>query len=322
MPAKHSFFNLFSASAGLDCCHYKTKKQMSTLVEIKQSADQSATTLGLDKYNRSKFPGTFEVVQPGRTPDNRWVTGIDENAVSVKSINDPVLRETRKEEIRVIREELERLTGLDLKGTSEYWNTYYIKIGEKLALNFDNPADVIKYYILLSNNYAAPELEAKNNPDFINTKFYMHRAENEEGQKAVKSRERDKAVADLYTMYDNRAKLTLIGRYILGSKVKDSMSADGIYNLLRANIESDKDGSIIRKFNDATSKTIEELQFKLVVDEAIARHVIRIREGYYQRGNATYGKTIKDVVKFLSSPENANEFASVKEEVEEKRVLG
>jgi hypothetical protein len=100
------------------------------------------------------------------------------------------------------------------------------------------------------------------------------------------------------------------------------MSQDGIYNLLRSGIENDKEGTIVRKFNEATSKTIEELQFKLILDEAIARHVIRIREGYYQRGNATYGKTIKDVLKFLSSPENANEFASIKEEVEEKRVLG
>lgn len=295
---------------------------MSTLVEIKQSPDLSAEMLGLGKYNRSKFPGTFEVVQPGRTPDNRWVTGIDENAVSIKSINDPVLREQRQEEIKEIREELERLTGLDLRGTSEYWNTYYIRIGDKLALNFDNPADRIKYYILLSNNYAAPELEAKDNPDFMHTKFHMHRAENEEGQKAVKSRERDKAVADLYAMYDNKAKLILIGKYILSSKVKESMTQDAVYNLLRDNLANDKDGSIVRKFNEATSKTIEELQFKLIVDEALARHVLRIRDGYYQRGNATYGKTIKDVVKFLSSPENANEFASIKEEVEEKRVLG
>jgi hypothetical protein len=295
---------------------------MSTLVEIKQSPDLSAQMLGLDKYNRSKFPGTFEVLQPGKTADGRWVTGMDEDAISVKSITDPELREKRKEEIKEVREELERLTGQNLSATSDYWNTYYIRIVDKLALNFDNPNDRVKYYILLANNYAAPELEAKSNPEFLNSKFYMHRAENEEGQKAVKSRERDKAVADLYAMYDNKPKLVLIGKYILGSKVKDSMSQDGIYNLLRSGIENDKEGTIVRKFNESTSKTIEELQFKLILDEAIARHVIRIREGYYQRGNATYGKTIKDVLKFLSSPENANEFASIKEEVEEKRVLG
>jgi hypothetical protein len=292
------------------------------LIEIKQDADQSAKALGLHKHNRSKFPGTFEVVQPGRTPDNRWVTGLDEDAISINKISDPVLRAQRKEEIREIREELERLTGHDLRATSDFWNTFYIKIVEKLALNFDIPTDRIKYYVLLANNFAAPELEAKENPDFNNAKFYMHRAENEEGTKAVKSRERDKAVADLYTMYDNKNRLLLIGKYMLGSKVKDSMTQDAVYNLLRDSIQADKDGSVVRKFNEATSKTVEELQYKLIVDEAVARHVVRIRDGYYQRGNATYGKTIKEVVKFLSSPENANEFASIKEEVEEKRVLG
>jgi hypothetical protein len=100
------------------------------------------------------------------------------------------------------------------------------------------------------------------------------------------------------------------------------LSSNSIYNILRSQIESDKDGTIVRKFNEATSKTIEELQYKLVIDDAVAKHVIRIREGYYQRGNATYGKSMKEVVSYLSSPENANEFASIKEELEEKRSLG
>jgi hypothetical protein len=295
---------------------------MSTLVEIKQAPDLSAQMLGLDKYNKSKFPGTFEVLQPAMTPDGRWVTGLDEDAVSIRKIDDPILRAQRQEEIKDLRLELERITGLDLSGKSTYWDTYYMKIVDKLALNFDNPHDRIKYHILLSNNYAAPELEAKVNPEFMHTKFYMHRAENEEGTKAVKSRERDKAVADLYALYDNRPRLILIGKYLFASKVKDTMTQDGIYNLIRDGLTADKDGSLVRKFNDASSKTIEELTYKLIVDEAIAKHVIRIREGYFQRGNATYGKTMKDVLKFLSSPENANEFASVKEEVEEKRALG
>lgn len=295
---------------------------MATLIEVKQTPDQSATTLGLDKYNRSKFPSTFEIVQPGKTPDGRWVTGIDENAVSIGRISDAVLRQERFEEKKSLREELERLTGIDLSGTSKYWDTYYLKIVDKLALNFENPHDRVKYHILLSNNFAAPELEAKTNPDYINSKFYVHRTEAEDSQKAVKSRERDKAIVDLYNLYDNKNKLVLVGKYILGSKVKESMTNDAIYNIIKNALETDKEGTVLRKMADAMSKTIEELQYKLIIDEAIAKHVIRIREGYFQRGNATYGKTMKEVIKFLSGPENANEFASVKEEVEEKRALG
>lgn len=295
---------------------------MSTFVEIKQSADLGAQMLGLDKYDKSKFPGTFEIMQAGRGADNRWITGIDEEAVSIRSIKDPVLREEKIQEVKELREELQRLTGYDLTANSTFWLTFYIKIVDKLALNFDIPLDRVKYYVLLANNFSAPELEAKASPEFINAKFYMHRSDDEDNNKVVKSRERDKAVSDLFLMYDNEKKLKLIGRYILGTKVKDSMSKDSIYNTLRDSLSADKEGVIIRKFADAMSKTIEELQYKLVLDEAIQRHVIRIREGYYQRGNATYGKTVKEVLKFLSSPENANEFHSIKEEVEEKRSLG
>lgn len=295
---------------------------MSTLIEVKQTPDQSAQSIGLDKYNRSKFPSVFEIMQPGRTPDNRWVTGLDDKATSLNQIKDPVLQAQRREELRELREELERLTNLDLSATSKYWESYFVKIVDKLALNFDLASDRIKYYVLLANDYAAPELDARNNPDLINTKFYVHRTETEEGSKALKSKERDKAIAALYNMSENKNKLVLIGKYIHGTKVKDSMSADNIYNILRDSLAADKDGSIVRKFNEATGKTVEELQYKLIIDEAVAKHVIRIREQYYQRGNATYGKSMKEVVKFLSSPENANEFASIKEELEEKRALG
>jgi hypothetical protein len=295
---------------------------MSTLIEVKQAPDQSAQSIGLDKYNRSKFPKVFEIMQPGRTPDGRWVTGLDDKAISLNQIKDPVLQAQRREEIRELREELERLTNLDLSATSKYWESYFVKIVDKLALNFDLANDRIKYYVLLANEYAAPELEARNNPDLVNTKFYVHRTETEEGSKAIKSKERDKAIANLYNMSENQDKLTLIGKYVLGTKVKNGMSSNSIYNILRDHLANDKDGTIVRKFNDATSKTIEELQYKLVIDDAVAKHVIRIREGYYQRGNATYGKSMKEVVKYLSSPENANEFASIKEELEEKRTLG
>ena len=93
---------------------------MSTLIEVKQTPDQSAQSIGLDKYGRSKFPTVFEIMQPGRTPDGRWVTGLDENALSINRINDPLLRQQRKEEILEMRLELERLTNLDLSATSKF----------------------------------------------------------------------------------------------------------------------------------------------------------------------------------------------------------
>lgn len=295
---------------------------MATLVEIKQVPDLAAQTLGLDKYDKSKFPGTFEILQAGQGPDGRWITGIDEDAVSVKSIKDPELREKLRVEKKELREELERLTGLDLSAKSDFWASFFVRIVDKLALNFDIPMDRIKYHVLLANKFSAPELEAKSDPDYIGAKFYMHRSDTEDQQKAVKTRERDQAIHDLFALYDNENKLKLIGKYILGTKIKDSMKKDSVYNLLRDELTNDKEGTVTRKFAEAMSKTIEELQYKLIIDEAIARHVIRIREGYYQRGNATYGKTMKEVIKFLSSPANVNEFASVKEEVEEKRSLG
>jgi hypothetical protein len=294
---------------------------MATLVEVKQVSDLSAQSLGLDKYNRSKFPDVFEIMQPGRGQDGRWITGLDEGALAIKQIKDPEVRKARQDEVKERREDLERTTGHDLSGNSDFWLTFYIKIRDKLPLNMDVPMDNVKYWVLLANRFAAPELEATVDPDYLHSKFYIHRTDSEDGQKSVKSRERDKAISDLYLMYENPHKMKLIGRYIFGTRIKESMGIDSVYNIMREGITNDKEGTIVRKFAEAVVKTIEELQYKLIIDEAIEKHVIRIREGYYQRGNATYGKTLKEVIKFLSSVENSSEFASVKEEVEEKRYL-
>lgn len=296
------------------------------LIEVKQTPDQTAASIGLDKPgngNRSKLPGCFEYIQPSKSSDGRWVTGMDEKAVNVRKIADPILKKQKEEEVKAIREDLELLTGWDLSATNDsFWGAYYIKVTDrdrdKLVLDYDNPKDRIKYNVLIANGSAAPDLDATNSPDFAFTKFYISRAEEEVGDKVIKSRLKDKATAELYKMYDNKPKLVLIGKYLLGTKIKEEMSVDSIYNSIRDFIGNEKEKGV-GKFLECTSKTVEELQYKLIIDEAVSKHIIRVRDGYYQRGNATYGKSMLEVIKFLSSMENQAEFISVKEELEEKQ---
>jgi hypothetical protein len=298
------------------------------LIEIKQTPDQTAASIGLDKPgngNRSKLPGCFEYIQPAKSTDGRWITGIDEKSTFIRSIQDPELRKIKEAEVKAIREELELLTGWNLSATNdEFWGSYYIKITDrdhdKLVLQFDNPKDKIKYYALIANGIA-PDMGATSSPDFAFSKFYVSREQEEVGDKVIKSRLKDKATSELYKMYDNKQKLLLIGKYLLGAKIKDEMSIDSIYNSIRDFISNDKEKGV-GKFLECTSKTVEELQYKLILDEAIIKHVIRIRDGYYQRGNVTYGKTLSESLIFLSSIENQGEFLSIKEELDEKNKYG
>lgn len=288
------------------------------IVEIKQHADQSASSIGLDKHNRSKLPGTFEQVYPARGFDGRFITGVDEDSITINTIQDPEVKAERKAEVRKLREELETLLNVDLSNKNEeFWKKFKIVLRDNFTLNFSNPLDKLKYYVLIANGYAAPELGAVNNPDYINTKYYVSRKEEETKTRMVSRKTKDQASAKMLELSKDYDKLVLVGRYLLGARrIKQGMNEEVVYEEISNYINDPKDKSNITRFIEATSKTVEELQYKLTVDEAIRLNIIKVREGYFQRGNATYGKSIKEVIEYLSSVEHANEFASLKEEVE------
>lgn len=288
------------------------------IVELKQNPDQSASAIGLDKHNRSKFPGTFEMLQPAKGIDGRWITGVDENSMSVNSITDPDVRAERKAEVKELRESIQQLLNIDISATNnEFWQSYKIILKDTVTLNLGNPEDKLRYYVLIANGYAAPELGAVNHPDYVNTKYYVSRKEEESKGRMVTRKAKDEARAKLLEISKDNDKLILIARFLLGSRrIKDTMNPDIIYEELSKFIDDPKDTQNVSLFTEATKKTVEELQYKLVIDDAIRSNIIRLREGYYQRGNATYGKSIKEVISHLSAVENAAEFASLKEEVE------
>lgn len=288
------------------------------IVEIKQHADSSASSVGLDKYNRSKLPGTFEIVQPGKGVDGRWITGIDEDSLVVNQINDPLAREKRKEEVKKLREDLERLTGLNLSATNgEFWKTYKIVLRDNFSLDLANAQDKLKYYVLISNEYAGPELEVMSNPDYNNTKYYISRKEEEAKGRVITRKVKDEARAKLLELSKNYDKMILIAKYLLGTRrIKQGLNEEIAYEELSKYIDDPKEKVNVSNFILALEKTVEELQHKLVLDEAQRMGVVKVREGYYQRGNATYGKSLKEAIEYLSAVENSSEFASLKEEVE------
>lgn len=288
------------------------------IVELKQYADQSAASVGLDKYNRSKLPGTFEVVYPVRGRDGRFVTGIDEDAASINSIADSELRRLKKEETLKLRKELEALSNIDLRATNEaFWSNFGVSLVDNFALDLSLAKDKIKYHVLIANGYAAPELGVINSPEYINTKYYVSRKEEEASSRMVSTKTKDQARSELLALSKNYDKMILIAKFLLGVRaIKDGMDDGIVYEELSKFIDNPKEKGNITLFLAAVGKTIDELQYKLTVDEAIRKSIIKVREGYFQRGNATYGKTLQETLDYLSSVENSAEFASLKEEVD------
>ena len=97
-------------------------------IKIKQIPDDYAESTGLAKYNRSKMPKCLDRLAPAVNRDGRFITGFDEGSLDIAKMQNPSEKEEKRKELESIRTFLEKSTGLDLSGTSPYWQTYTVEL--------------------------------------------------------------------------------------------------------------------------------------------------------------------------------------------------
>lgn len=282
------------------------------LIEIRELVDRSAALVGLSKYNRSKIPNTAHVVYARQGTDGRYITGIDENSVTLLKIQDLNMREKEVRRRKELKMRLEKLLNVNLDATSPFWETFKIDLSTTRMLTLGNPKDDLKYEFLVANEYVAPDEASASSPIYSNCKFYIYRKEVSDSEKVSKQRTIDLAKAEWLQMADNNAKARIYASYCLGNKFSPDYSADARYGMMSDWLT---DLSNASKFIDILKLKPEELQVKIIVDFALNKNVIRVREGYYQRGNATYGRSPEETIQYLQMPENANEFESLRQEL-------
>lgn len=291
------------------------------LVSIKENSNPMKFNLGLEQDGRSKFPNCYDIIQPAIGKDGRWITGLDEHARKVLAIRDPQQKAETIEKIKAERESLEELTGLDLSGKSKFWEEFFVEINTKKPLDLTVPMDRIKYHIILASYDVAPNLKETTNADYFNAKYYVARKHEDVAEKISKKKKYGEAISTVLELIKTPDKAILIGKY-LGLPVSNTTPQDNLFDIYQTSLEQDEKTGFIDKFNNALQKTQDELNIKLIFDEGVQYNVIRLRDGYYQRGNITYGKTISEAIAFLSNVKNNSELLSVQDEVENKRKFG
>lgn len=293
-------------------------------VVIKQIPESNPTAINMDKYGRSRFPDCFDSFEPYQFPDGRYLTGLDPNGVDVLTIQDLDIRKQKQEEIQAIVTELTAIMGgkVDLSSTSSFWESPQVKVkidsNNSLVLNKANPMDVVKYHYLVACGYVAPSKEAIGNPKFLNSNYYCH-IDEVEMTKNISSRKLiDQAKSELFKISDNKDILYLIGCYLEGTRYKKTMKADSLYSMLSDYIEDKKSSENVEKFIKSTKLSIEDLQYKITIETAIRKKIIKYKEGHYYKGVMNLGRNIIEVMTNLKSPEYANEFMQIHEEVNSK----
>lgn len=283
--------------------------------QIPDSSNQSA--YGLEKYNRSKFPGCTEAFQVALLPDGRYLTGLDPNGYELSFIKDPAEREKKVQERISISDNLKKLLpNVDLSPMSEFWSEFKIVMStdSDLTLTKYSPIDIVKYYALVSNGIVAPSKDEIGNPYYRDAKYYCSVEEVEELERFSVQKLKDQATYELVKIGQNKDLMLLIGKYLEGTRYKDNMLPTTLYTNLSNFIHS-KDAENVTKFLKAIALPLEDLQFKVTIDTALRKKIIKFTNGQYTRGAANLGKTVPSVIANLKLPEFAAEFAQIYEEI-------
>lgn len=288
-----------------------------TLKQLEDPASPLATQTA-NKHFKSKMPHTLDQLCVSKY-QGRWLTGIDEDSPLLLNVRDIETRESIKAERKAERERLELLLGKDLSGTSDYWATFFVRLDSDsdLVLNKANPIQCISYYVLLENGYIAPSKEAAKDPRYRSAKYYAYFDALANKESASIQKIKDRARAELLKISDNKEYMVLIGQALEGPIYSTKQDEDTLYTMLSAFIENPKEKANRDKFLKTIAKPKEELQFRILVDRAFRAKIIKQVNGTYQRGQVSLGRTPEEVFKKLSTPEYANEFLSIREELQE-----
>ena len=238
---------------------------------------------------------TTEAYQVIQLPDTTYVTGLDNETASSlgKSINQ------------------------DLSSTSKFWEDFIIVLDSDnpRVLSKNNAMDVITYHALIANGYVAPSKEMASDPRYLSAKYYCHIEEVEEETNISNRKLIDRAKAKLISIENNKELLYLLGSYLEGGKYKKQMKADTLYGMLSDFIEDKKGEDNAEKFLKAAELPLEDIQYKVTVETAIRKKILKFKEGQYYRGGVNFGRTVLEVLDNLKKPDYANEFIQIHEEV-------
>jgi hypothetical protein len=286
-------------------------------VKIQQIPDDSAAMVGLDKKGRSKMPGSMEILQVAEIEHDSgiYLTGLDENGMDLRFISDPVQRKEIADERKALREQLEEYTKKDLKSNSDFWKTFRIEINPygTQSLNRQNPYDVIKYHALIANGYVAPNRQLASLPRYKFAKYFFLMEDIVADEEVSTIKRRDKARTGLLALEDDKDRLVLIGQYLEGGKYKDSMKPSTLYKNLSDYINDTQNPQKLEEFIKVIKMPVEDVKYKVTVDTAIRKKIIRFKDGYYYFGATNLGRNAVDVLKNLKLPEFSSEYLQIDE---------
>lgn len=190
---------------------------------------------------------------------------------------------------------------IDLSPTSVFWSTFNIKLDSRdLVLDLNDSYDELRYLFLKSHKRVANGLADRK----ATANFVIINEEAEAKETNLRNKIKRQAIKELDKMTASEMRKCL---RILGSNAEE-MSSEVIEQKLSDFVENNPE-AFIEKWVNNSSKEMEFL-----IQEAVAKNVLRKNKNVYRYGTDIIGHTLEDVVAYLSKTENQDlKFAITKE---------
>lgn len=286
-----------------------------------------------------KVPGTYVYKLPYREATGKYRTGLDPDALYIKSISNPTERKIEQERCAEALERLQNTTGLDLGPTSKYWNfsnfdpsrpNETVQPARLIAgdnyFDLSDPFQEIQFSWLRVHPTIAISLEAYKRGDYpLDVQYYVCDDEYEN----VVVYNRKKQINDAITILNNMSyeKQLKVAR-LMGLPVSDGVKNEVLYNIIDNAI---KNSEAVRKRHTETSavsifmmyaKMKEDvLTIRDLIVQCIENKILSVKEqGKIYKGSVLMAKNEDELVEKLSLDEGQEYYISLQEELKAKKM--
>lgn len=275
----------------------------------------------------SFIPGTTKKFYP--RVDSRGVirTGLDENAIKLRSIEDLDVQEHERSRIKKLKTYYESILDESLEPISSFYeeikeNGYTLEDGDNI-FNMENPREAINFYWLLETEMIANSMEdiESGKSDGALVRFYVH----DDLIESKTSFERRKRINSAIAALD---KMTAVKRKkvqkLLGLGLPADSSEEEVYNALdeylripATALQSDP----ISAFKKITSYSEDTLAAKSLIRDLIDNNIIRVKGSVVYEGEHVWSKSVEEFELFLTDPKNSEIYESFKDKLKNKLKL-
>lgn len=207
------------------------------------------------------------------------------------------------------RERFEKILGVDLRPSSEFWDNYSIRIDENYVVidTDDGPEEELKYLFLKSHKRVAASLrDRKATADYV----LIQPEEDAKAENEI-NRIKRKASSEFDRMGINEMRKALRIFGYNPDSTGDSVVESNLYKI----VESDP-----KKFLTVWVDN-KDREILFLLEDAVASNIIRKTKTTYKYGTDVIGGTADDAIAYLKNPANQDLKIAITSQLEAKKAV-